>query len=119
MFDHGESQINTLGVDHGLTNVKCEYQNSNGRELWMSQTILLNHIGLLYGGERRSLEIGEFLQALPVTLGRRKRLFTNMFPVNKFAQLQLPHAQKWQIWLLDEERRRAGFAIWVRQVSVT
>ncbi|KAF5672006.1 zinc finger rst2 [Fusarium heterosporum] len=91
----------------------CEYQNSNGRELWMSQAILLNHIGLLYGGERRSLEIGEFLQALPVTLGRRKRLFTNMFPVNKFAQLQLPHAQKWQIWLLDEERRRAGFAIWL------
>lgn len=92
---------------------QCERQNSNGRELWMSQTILLNHIGLLYGGERRSLEIGEFLQALPVTLGRRKRLFTNMFPVDKFAQLQLPHAQKWQIWLLDEERRRAGFAIWV------
>ncbi|RKK09728.1 hypothetical protein BFJ65_g16173 [Fusarium oxysporum f. sp. cepae] len=91
----------------------CERQNSNGRELWMSQTILLNHIGLLYGGERRSLEIGEFLQALPVTLGRRKRLFTNMFPVDKFAQLQLPHAQKWQIWLLDEERRRAGFAIWL------
>ncbi|KAF5551346.1 zinc finger rst2 [Fusarium mexicanum] len=91
----------------------CERQNSNGRELWMSQTILLNHIGLLYGGERRSLEIGEFLQALPVTLGRRKRLFTNMFPVDKFTQLQLPHAQKWQIWLLDEERRRAGFAIWL------
>ncbi|KAF5642458.1 zinc finger rst2 [Fusarium tjaetaba] len=91
----------------------CERQNSNGRELWMSQTILLNHIGLLYGGERRSLEIGEFLQALPVTLGRRKRLFTTMFPVDKFAQLQLPHAQKWQIWLLDEERRRAGFAIWL------
>jgi hypothetical protein len=84
----------------------------------MSQTILLNHIGLLYGGERRSLEIGELLQALPVTLGRRKRLFTNMFPVDKFAQLQLPHAQKWQIWLLDEERRRAGFAIWVSRTFI-
>ncbi|KAM0490571.1 hypothetical protein ACHAP8_011409 [Fusarium lateritium] len=91
----------------------CEQQNSHGRELWMSQTILLNQIGLRYGGERRSLEIAEFLQALPVTLGRRKRLFTNMFPMDKFAQLQLPRAQKWQIWLLDEERRRGGFAIWL------
>uniref|UniRef100_A0A8H7TKL3 Xylanolytic transcriptional activator regulatory domain-containing protein n=1 Tax=Bionectria ochroleuca TaxID=29856 RepID=A0A8H7TKL3_BIOOC len=91
----------------------CEHQNSHGRELWMSQTILLNHIGLRYGGERRSLEIAEFLQALPVTLGRRKRLFTDMFPMNKFGQLQLPRTQKWQIWLLDEERRRAGFAIWL------
>ena len=80
----------------------------------MAQTILLNHIGIMYGGERRSLEIAEFLQALPVTLGRRKRLFTNMFPMEKFAQLQLPRTQKWQIWLLDEERRRAGFAVWVR-----
>lgn len=84
----------------------------------MSQTILLNQIGLRYGGERRSLEIAEFLQALPVTLGRRKRLFTNMFPMDKFAQLQLPRTQKWQIWLLDEERRRAGFAIWVSRVEL-
>ncbi|CAJ0547385.1 Ff.00g041390.m01.CDS01 [Fusarium sp. VM40] len=95
------------------TSTMCELQNSNGRELWMSQTILLNQIGLRYGGERRSLEIAEFLQALPVTLGRRKRLFTNMFPMDKFAQLQLPRTQKWQIWLLDEERRRSGFAIWL------
>ncbi|EEU37685.1 uncharacterized protein NECHADRAFT_87471 [Fusarium vanettenii 77-13-4] len=93
--------------------IMCENQNSNGRELWMAQTILLNHIGIMYGGERRSLEIAEFLQALPVTLGRRKRLFTNMFPMEKFAQLQLPRTQKWQIWLLDEERRRAGFAVWL------
>ncbi|CAH0028744.1 unnamed protein product [Clonostachys rhizophaga] len=98
---------------HWLLVFTCEHQNSYGRELWMSQTILLNHIGLRYGGERRSLEIAEFLQALPVTLGRRKRLFTDMFPMNKFGQLQLPRTQKWQIWLLDEERRRAGFAIWL------
>lgn len=79
----------------------------------MAQAILLNHIGLMYAGERRSLEIAEILQALPVALGRRKRLFVNMFPMHKFSQLQLPLTQKWQIWLLDEERRRAGYATWV------
>ncbi|KAH7113042.1 hypothetical protein EDB81DRAFT_893731 [Dactylonectria macrodidyma] len=91
----------------------CERQNQNGRELWMTQVIILNNLGLAYAGDRRTLEIAEILQSLPVTLGRRKRLFTNMFPMQKFSQLQLSLTQKWQIWLLDEERRRAGFAIWL------
>ncbi|KAF4986398.1 hypothetical protein FDECE_15971 [Fusarium decemcellulare] len=95
------------------TSSMCEQLNSVARELWMTQSILLNHIGLMYAGERRSLELAEILQALLTTLGRKKRLFTDMFPIDKFSKLQLPLTQKWQIWLLDEERRRAGFAIWV------
>lgn len=79
----------------------------------MTQIILLNNLGLAYAGNRRTLEVAEILQSVPVTLGRRKRLFTDMFPMQKFSQLQLPLSQKWQIWLLDEERRRTGFAIWV------
>ncbi|KAF7552176.1 hypothetical protein G7Z17_g4511 [Cylindrodendrum hubeiense] len=95
------------------TSVLCEQINQNGRELWMTQTIVLNNLGLAYAGDRRTLEIAEILQSVPVTLGRRKRLFTTMFPIQKFSQLQLPLTQKWQIWLLDEERRRTGFAIWL------
>ena len=79
----------------------------------MIQTILLNKIGLMYAGERRFLEIAEISQALPVSLARRKGLFRNMFPAQKLSQLQVSLTQKWQVWILDEERRRAAFAIWV------
>lgn len=94
---------------------QCENQNKNGRELWVLQTILLNHIGLRYSGERRALEIAELLQALPVTLARRKRLFNNAIPQSRISQLDLPLNEKWQVWVLDEERRRASFGIWVSQ----
>ncbi|KAH7133839.1 hypothetical protein EDB81DRAFT_805187 [Dactylonectria macrodidyma] len=99
------------------TSTMCEQQNQNGRELWMTQIILLNNLGLAYAGNRRTLEVAEILQSVPVTLGRRKRLFTDMFPMQKFSRLQLPLSQKWQIWLLDEERRRTGFAIWLLDSS--
>ncbi|KAJ5240519.1 uncharacterized protein N7469_002110 [Penicillium citrinum] len=91
----------------------CENQNKNGRELWLTQVILLNHIGLRYSGERRALEIAELLQALPVTLARRKHLFTDILATKKLSELDLSLRQRWQLWTLDEERRRTGFAIWV------
>ncbi|KAI9037628.1 uncharacterized protein KD926_000190 [Aspergillus affinis] len=91
----------------------CENQNKNGREIWLTQVILLNHIGLRYSGERRALEIAELLQALPVTLARRKQLFTNILSTRKLSELDLSLRQKWQIWNLDDERRRVGFAIWL------
>ncbi|CAI7591961.1 unnamed protein product [Penicillium palitans] len=95
------------------TSYLCERNNQNSRELWMMQVILLNQLALRYSGERRALEIGELLQALPVTLARRKRLFTNYLPHERVSQLNLPLDQRWQIWTLDEERRRTGFAIWL------
>ncbi|KAJ5813244.1 hypothetical protein N7447_010267 [Penicillium robsamsonii] len=95
------------------TSYLCENRNQNGRELWLTQVILLNQLALRYSGERRALEIAELLQALPVTLARRKRLFTNYLPHERVSHLDLPLDQKWQIWTLDEERRRTGFAIWL------
>ncbi|KAJ6023570.1 hypothetical protein N7499_008969 [Penicillium canescens] len=91
----------------------CENHNQNGRELWLTQVILLNQLGLRYSGERRALEIAELLQALPVTLARRKRLFANYLPRQRVFHLDLPLDQKWQLWTLDEGRRRTGFAIWL------
>lgn len=96
-----------------LTPDQCERNNQNSRELWMMQVILLNQLSLRYSGERRALEIGELLQALPVTLARRKRLFTNYLPHERVCNLDLSLHQRWQIWALDEERRRTAFAIWV------
>lgn len=70
-------------------------------------------MALRYSGERRALEVAELLQALPITLARRKRLFTTYLPHERVSHLDLPLDQKWQIWAFDEERRRTGFAIWV------
>ncbi|KAJ5098205.1 hypothetical protein N7532_005206 [Penicillium argentinense] len=91
----------------------CEIQNRLGRELWMVQVILLNQIAMRYSGERRALEIAEFLQALPVTVARRKQLFTDVMSLTNMSSLDLSLQQKWQVWVLDEERRRTGFAIWL------
>lgn len=79
----------------------------------MVQTIVLNQLGLMYSGERRGLEVAEIYQALPVTLARRKRIFTSALSSEKVSQLQLPLAQRWQLWVLDGERGRTGFAVWV------
>lgn len=92
---------------------KCEKLNLRSRELWMTQTILLNQLGLMYSGDRRALELAEIFQAVPVTLARRKRLFTNTLPQERLCRLELPIADKWHVSILDEQRRRAGFAIWV------
>ncbi|KAF3797461.1 hypothetical protein GCG54_00005215 [Colletotrichum gloeosporioides] len=94
----------------------CERENYMSRELWMLQTIVLNRVGLMYDGDRRSLEVAEITQALPITLARRKGFFNNLLPMQKFSQLQLPLTHKWQIWVLDEERRRLGFSVWVTQL---
>ncbi|KAE8307050.1 hypothetical protein BDV41DRAFT_569395 [Aspergillus transmontanensis] len=91
----------------------CESQNKYGRELWVTQVIVLNQLGLRYMGERRALEVAELYQALPVTLARRKQLFSNTMSFLKISQLDLPLGQRWQLWVLDEERRRTGFAVWI------
>jgi hypothetical protein len=80
----------------------------------MTQTIILNQLGLMYSGDRRALELAELFQSVPVTLGRRKRLFSNVLPPDKLSSMLLPIDGEWQLWVLDEQRRRAGFAIWVR-----
>ncbi|KAF7173645.1 hypothetical protein CNMCM5623_005883 [Aspergillus felis] len=99
---------------HWLLVFTCESQNKYGRELWVTQVIVLNQLGLRYMGERRALEIAELYQALPVTLARRKQLFSNTMSFHKISQLDLPLGQRWQLWILDEERRRSGFAVWLQ-----
>ncbi|KAJ6091445.1 fungal-specific transcription factor domain-containing protein [Penicillium canescens] len=91
----------------------CEKWSQKSRELWMTQTIILNQLGLMYSGDRRALELAELFQSVPVTLGRRKRLFSNVLPPDKLSSMLLPIDSEWQLWVLDEQRRRAGFAIWL------
>ncbi|GFF68890.1 hypothetical protein IFM62136_07426 [Aspergillus lentulus] len=95
------------------TSYTCEQYNRTSRELWITQTILLNQLGLMYSGNRRDLELAELFQAVPVTLARRKRLLSNTLPRAQISALQLPLGQEWQLSIHDEERRRAGFAIWL------
>ncbi|PYI06180.1 early growth response protein [Aspergillus sclerotiicarbonarius CBS 121057] len=95
----------------------CEHRNGNARELWLTLVLLLNQLGLRYSGERRALEIAEVYQTLQVTVARRNRLFKNTVSLDKILQLELPIVQKWQIWTLDEQRRRTGFAIWLSDTA--
>ncbi|KAF4227758.1 hypothetical protein CNMCM8980_002205 [Aspergillus fumigatiaffinis] len=95
------------------TSYTCEQCNRTSRELWITQTILLNQLGLMYSGNRRDLELAELVQAVPVTLARRKRLLSNTLPHARISALQLPLGQEWQLSIHDEERRQAGFAIWL------
>ncbi|PYH35470.1 early growth response protein [Aspergillus neoniger CBS 115656] len=91
----------------------CENLNVHARELWLMRVFLLNLLGLRYSGERRALEIAEVYQVVPVTVARRSQIFRSIVSLQKIHQLELPNAQKWQIWTLDEERRRTGYAIWL------
>ncbi|GFF54969.1 hypothetical protein IFM51744_08508 [Aspergillus udagawae] len=95
------------------TSYTCEQCNRTSRELWITQTILLNQLGLMYSGNRRALELAELVQAVPVTLARRKRLLSNILPRARISALQLPLGQEWQLSIYDEERRRVGFATWL------
>ncbi|OJJ71613.1 hypothetical protein ASPBRDRAFT_195779 [Aspergillus brasiliensis CBS 101740] len=91
----------------------CENLNVHARELWLMRVFLLNQLGLRYSGERRALEVAEVYQSLPVTVARRSQIFRSIVSLQKIFQLDLPNAQKWQIWIHDEERRRTGYAIWL------
>ncbi|KAI2827673.1 transcriptional regulator family: Fungal Specific TF [Aspergillus niger] len=95
----------------------CENLNVHARELWLMRVFLLNQLGLRYSGERRALEVAEVFQALPVTVARRSQILRSIVSLQKIFQLELPDAQKWQIWTLDEERRRTGYAIWLADTS--
>jgi hypothetical protein len=79
----------------------------------MVQVCLLNHVGLMYSGERRALELGEVLQGLPVALARKKGLLLKGLTYEILSQMQLSLTQRWQVWALDEERRRTGFGVFV------
>ncbi|GKZ50238.1 hypothetical protein AbraIFM66951_003233 [Aspergillus brasiliensis] len=95
----------------------CENLNVHARELWLMRVFLLNQLGLRYSGERRALEVAEAYQSLPVTVARRSQILRSIVSLQKIFQLDLPNAQKWQIWIHDEERRRTGYAIWLADTS--
>jgi hypothetical protein len=73
----------------------------------------------MYSGNRRALELAELVQAVPVTLARRKRLLSNILPRARISALPLPLGQEWQLSIYDEERRRVGFATWVSFPSMS
>ncbi|KAH7357520.1 hypothetical protein BKA66DRAFT_562431 [Pyrenochaeta sp. MPI-SDFR-AT-0127] len=91
----------------------CEFQNKHGRTVWMTQVVMLNSLGMSYSGERRALEVAEILQAVPVALARRKGLLNDVMAHERISQLAVPLEQTWRLWVMDEERRRTGFCVWL------
>lgn len=81
--------------------------------MWMIQVIMLNSLAMSHSGNRRELEVAEVLQSVPVALARRKGVLDDVLPHDRMVKLQLPLEQTWLLWAVDEERRRAGFGVWV------
>ncbi|EXA29100.1 hypothetical protein FOVG_19360 [Fusarium oxysporum f. sp. pisi HDV247] len=91
----------------------CENQNKYGRTVWMTQIVMLNSLAMSHSGERRELEVAEILQSVPAALARRMSLFDDIVTHEKILQLHAPLEQTWRLWAMDEERRRAGFGVWL------
>ncbi|KAH6618441.1 fungal-specific transcription factor domain-containing protein [Boeremia exigua] len=96
-----------------LSSRQCEFQNKNGRTVWMTQVVMLNSLAMSHSGERRALEVSEILQAVPVALARRKGLLEDVLTHERILQMQAPLQQTWRLWAMDEERRRTGFGVWL------
>ncbi|KZM28336.1 DNA binding [Ascochyta rabiei] len=111
---------NSLACARSLTELvrrissrECEFQNKHGRTVWMTQVVMLNALARSYSGEKRALEVSEILQAVPVALARRKGLLDDVLTHERMSQLQAPLHQTWRLWIMEEERRRTGFAVWL------
>ena len=79
----------------------------------MTQVVLLNALAMSHSGEKRALEISEILQCVPIALARRKGIFEDVVTHERISQMQVPLQQIWQLWIMDEGRRRTGFGVWV------
>ncbi|KAL4874490.1 fungal-specific transcription factor domain-containing protein [Aspergillus karnatakaensis] len=91
----------------------CEHRNQRSRDVWMLQVVTLQLLGFMFSGERRDLEIAELIQSVPIAMARRKRVINDVLPHERIARPDAPLDQIWHLWILDEERRRLGFAIWL------
>lgn len=79
----------------------------------MTQIVLLNSLAMSHSGERRALELAELLQSVPIALARRKGIFEDVVAHESIARMQIPLQKTWQLWIMDEGRRRTGFSVWV------
>lgn len=82
----------------------------------MIQLILLNQIGLMYSDDERAVELAEVMQTFPITLARRKQVFSATNHEKRHPQLAASVEEKWQLWITYEERRRLCFTLWVRSL---
>ncbi|CAI9629304.1 unnamed protein product [Alternaria burnsii] len=96
-----------------LSSRQCEFQNKYGRTVWMTQVVMLNGLAMSHSGERRALEVSEILQAVPVALARRKGLLEDILTHERIVQTQARLQETWRLWVMDEERRRTGFGVWL------
>lgn len=86
-------------------------------EVWLCQSIILNLVGMSYGGDKRQMETSEFLRNMPITMCRRNGAFTNRAraPVLLTGMLMAQDADNcWHDWVQGETHRRLGFCAFVR-----
>ncbi|KAF2395896.1 hypothetical protein EJ06DRAFT_585630 [Trichodelitschia bisporula] len=85
--------------------------DETGSVQWLSQTLMLNIIGMTFGGSKRLLDIADSVRNAPATVCRRSGLLRR--PTIEFTldpDLTGPCLEeRWREWVRDESRRRLGF----------
>lgn len=92
--------------------LQLEHDSCVVRKLWLVQTFTLDHFNMVYSGSKKHVEVGQTSRNAPVTVGRRKRCFKDTINVEELTA-DMTLEKKWRIWVMDEQRRRAGYAIWL------
>jgi hypothetical protein len=83
--------------------------------------MVLNHIGMMYSGDKRFLEIGLVIANSVATQCRRNEYLkgskTSIVVTESTCGPELE--AKWIAWIQEEGRRRIGFSCWVSNGSDT
>lgn len=85
------------------------------RTRWLTQSILLNCMGMTFSGNRRFLEITMASRSASVTQCRRNGSLKNSLsqpPFDTNTRGWLIESE-WKAWIEEEELRRLGFCTWV------
>ncbi|KAK4448709.1 fungal-specific transcription factor domain-containing protein [Podospora aff. communis PSN243] len=92
-----------------------EGDNSQARELWFAQCVVLGNVGMIYGGTRRSFEIGEVTRNTMITISRRNGSLTSTVGLERIRRdhPDASHEQLWRLWAKEEMKRRLGFAVFI------
>ncbi|KAH6842258.1 fungal-specific transcription factor domain-containing protein [Chaetomium sp. MPI-CAGE-AT-0009] len=98
-----------------------EKDNSVAREPWILQCIVLNSIGMTYSGNRRMFELSETRRNIPVTMARRNGSLASSSAGRQTVSEDdgtVSSEKSWKEWIVDESKRRLGFAIFLLDINM-
>ncbi|KAF4626545.1 hypothetical protein G7Y89_g11610 [Cudoniella acicularis] len=98
----------------------CEQDNSLVRQLWLTQAIVLNSIGMMYSGNKRLFELAEASRNSPLTQCRRNGSLRSSadWPFVDENTHGVFLEQKWAQWAHQESWKRLGFCAFLLDAQV-